>query len=258
MNTVLPKYRSSSILSTVVMSSAFLLLGKQFLSWETAFRFNPVSGVYESSTTLYSNGFRILNWCIDVPCLLAQLAVVTRPAKSEEPARQVLTRNFTIAGLLMVLLGYVGQFYEDKSDMTIMIIFGVAACVPFGYILYAALTELNYALTVVPRKVHWMVRTCQAIFIACWVLGYTLAFFLPAISFTVESVIARTLLYTFSDITSKVIYGILLTQICQARSDAERDPASSSTDGATAVAAPAHIVPESKVDALKSAAGTTA
>ncbi|MEL6616699.1 MAG: bacteriorhodopsin, partial [Bacteroidota bacterium] len=44
---VAPKYRISSVLSVVVMVSAFLLLYAQAQNWNTAFEFNTDSGMYE-------------------------------------------------------------------------------------------------------------------------------------------------------------------------------------------------------------------
>ena len=60
--TNLPKYRMSSILSVVVMVSALLLLFEQQNQWVEAL--NPTNG-----TGNFSNGFRYLNWLIDVPML---------------------------------------------------------------------------------------------------------------------------------------------------------------------------------------------
>ena len=43
---VAPKYRTSSVLSVVVMVSAFLILYSQSISWTNAFEFNAASGLY--------------------------------------------------------------------------------------------------------------------------------------------------------------------------------------------------------------------
>ncbi len=71
--TNLPKYRMSSVLSVVVMVSALLLLFEQQNQWVEAFTLN--NGVYEL-TGNFSNGFRYLNWLIDVPMLLIQILFV--------------------------------------------------------------------------------------------------------------------------------------------------------------------------------------
>lgn len=202
------KYYPSSYLSMIVMASAFILLFLQWFSWRNAFALGT-DGKFRVSGTTYSNGYRYLNWCIDVPCLLIQLTIVAQPNKVAE--NDALQRNFTIAGLLMVLLGYVGQFYEDEDDMSLLIIFGILACVPFIYVLYAATSVLTAAYGTAPKNCTWIITTILVIFYASWAGAYTLAYFAPAMGYNVESAIIRTGLYTGADILSKVIYGVLLT-----------------------------------------------
>ena len=69
-----PRYRISSALSAVVMASAFFELYQQYSVWNSAFVFN--GEVWERGTTAFSNGYRYMNWSIDVPVLLTQLLVV--------------------------------------------------------------------------------------------------------------------------------------------------------------------------------------
>lgn len=62
------QYRPSAVLSAVVMVSAFLILFRQLQGWEAAFAFD--GNVFRLTDSTFSNGFRYLNWSIDVPCLL--------------------------------------------------------------------------------------------------------------------------------------------------------------------------------------------
>jgi hypothetical protein len=68
----------SSVLSVVVMVSAFLLLFVQQTNWTSAFAYNSVTGLYEriANADGFTNGFRYLNWLIDVPMLLFQILFV--------------------------------------------------------------------------------------------------------------------------------------------------------------------------------------
>ena len=71
-----PRYQASSVLSAVVMVSAFLILFRQLNSWLDAFEFDgqvwkltvKELGTFTDST--FNNGYRYLNWSIDVPLLL--------------------------------------------------------------------------------------------------------------------------------------------------------------------------------------------
>ncbi|WKN30556.1 bacteriorhodopsin [Porifericola rhodea] len=75
---VAPTYRTSSILSVVVMVSAFLLLFVQAQNWSNTFNFDVERGKYylAEGADLFNNGYRYLNWMIDVPMLLFQILFV--------------------------------------------------------------------------------------------------------------------------------------------------------------------------------------
>jgi hypothetical protein len=64
---VAPRYRTSNVLSVVVMVSAFPILFFQQQNWYNAFAYNAGAGVYEriGDARLFSNGYRYLNWLID-------------------------------------------------------------------------------------------------------------------------------------------------------------------------------------------------
>jgi hypothetical protein len=46
---------------------------------------------------------------------------------------------------------------------------------------------------------------------------------MPVFSYTAEGVVVRQFIYTIADVVSKVIYGIILTQICMDESDAAEE-----------------------------------
>jgi len=75
-NSCLPKYRMSSIISVVVMTSAFLLLYTQKVSWSNAYSFLGDKYTLKSGEDLFTNGYRYLNWLIDVPMLVIQILFV--------------------------------------------------------------------------------------------------------------------------------------------------------------------------------------
>jgi bacteriorhodopsin len=140
-NTVLKKYRISSALSIVVMVSAFLILYHQYTSWAGNFIFDPISNLFiKNPETLFTNGFRYLNRLIDVPMLLLQLTfVVGIPVALANKARW----QFVASGALMIITGYIGQFYETANNMAMFWLFFVISCVFFVhvyYVLYQVIT----------------------------------------------------------------------------------------------------------------------
>ena len=108
-NNCLPKYRMSSVISVVVMVSAFLLLFIQKESWTAAYAFNGQAYALRPGADLFTNGYRYLNWLIDVPMLLIQILFVAEIVGAERT--KYMTR-FSFSGCLMIILGYIGQFYE--------------------------------------------------------------------------------------------------------------------------------------------------
>lgn len=81
---VAPRFRLSSVLSVVVMVSAFLLLYAQAGNWMTSFIFDQEKGRYflGEGQDLFNNGYRYINWLIDVPMLLFQILFVVSLIKS--------------------------------------------------------------------------------------------------------------------------------------------------------------------------------
>jgi len=134
-NSALPKYRMSAVISVVVMTSAFLLLFTQKQSWSDAFEFDGEAYVFKTGAELFTNGYRYLNWLIDVPMLLIQILFVAEIAGS---ARVRYMTRFTISGALMILLGYVGQFYEPgrlNENITAWISWGLLSTAFFVHVL---------------------------------------------------------------------------------------------------------------------------
>ena len=101
-NDNMPKYRMSSVLSVVVMVSAAILLFMQQQSWENSFVLNSNMDAFVVGESLFSNGFRYLNWLIDVPNLLIQILFV---AGIVGVAFRIYLRNFAMSGMLMIVTG---------------------------------------------------------------------------------------------------------------------------------------------------------
>lgn len=92
------------------MVSAFLELFQLSQDWRNAFNFTD--GLWQPTNDAFSNGFRYMNWSIDVPMLLLQLVVVLGLTRKEAVGYGV---QFIIGGLLMIYTGYIGQFYGTTN-----------------------------------------------------------------------------------------------------------------------------------------------
>lgn len=223
--TVAPKYRISSVLSVVVMVSAFLLLLIQQQNWTGAFTFDPSSGTYvtASDSDLFNNGYRYLNWLIDVPMLLFQILFVVTLTKSSFSS---IRNQFWFSGTAMILTGYVGQFYE-VTNPTIFFIWGFISTLFFIHILILMKRVINEGKESAPASAKKYLGSIWTLFLFSWML-YPGAYLMPYLfSFSLEpaltesAVVARHITYTVADVSSKVIYGILLTLAAQAMSKEE-------------------------------------
>lgn len=71
-----------------------------------------------------------------------------------------------------------------------------------------------------PPKAKKILSNIWILFLVTWML-YPIAYIMPAISMTADAVVIRQLLFTIADVWAKVIYGIMIMQVVQIRSEAE-------------------------------------
>lgn len=222
--TVSPRYRISSVLSVVVMVSAALLLYKQANNWSNAFVFDSEAGRYflGSGTDLFNNGFRYLNWLIDVPMLLFQILFVVTLKRSNFAN---VRNGFWFSGAAMIITGYIGQFYE-VTNVTNFFIWGAISTLFFFHILYLMRKVIKEGKEGVPEKARKAFSTIWVLFLISWML-YPGAYLMPHLAglegalFNEAGVVGRQITYTVADVISKVIYGVLLTVAAQAMSKAD-------------------------------------
>jgi bacteriorhodopsin len=214
---VAPRYRSMTTMSVVVMLSAALLLLRLDLSFGNAFVFDAASGQYVLGDATYSHGYRYLNWLIDVPLLLTQSFFVLNIAKKD-----LWGYRFKLggAGALMVVLGYVGQFYEVVDPLGGLLWWGIAATIPFIYFTAIFWRLTGDAVGYLPGAAATTMKQIRYLFLFSWNL-YIVAYVVPMFSISAGAAVTRTFIFTIADVLSKIIYGVLLGKIATARSVAE-------------------------------------
>lgn len=224
MKSVKRKYRISNVLSVVVMVSAALLLFVQQQNWVDALTFDPEMGRYMLSADgdLFNNGYRYLNWLIDVPMLLFQILFVVALTKSSFSS---IRNQFWISGAGMIITGYIGQYYE-VTDPTLFFVWGTISTLFFFHILWVMRKVITEGKEGAPPKAKKYIGAIWILFLFTWFL-YPGAYLMPYLFGGTEpalveaAVVGRHMTYTVADIGSKVIYGILLTLTAQEFSKAE-------------------------------------
>jgi bacteriorhodopsin len=209
-----PRYRIASVLGSIVMVSAFLLLYAQSQSWQNSFVY--ANNTFVPGDSIFSNGFRYLNWLIDVPLLLLQLVIVLGLAAAAARRLGIL---FVGSGVAMIVLGYIGQFYET-SNLTALWIWGAISTIFYIVLLYLTWTEIGKALPRMPDSAAAMMKLIRWVFIIFWTF-YPIAYIIPAILPTANGVVVRQLLFTTADIVAKVIYGVMITKVAMDLSKAD-------------------------------------
>lgn len=215
-----PPYRGATIMSIAVTTSAALLLLRLSTGFENAFVFDGTSYV-PTGEKPFSHGFRYLNWLIDVPLLLCQLLFAVTLT-----ARRTLSLRIRLAitGALMVVLGYIGQFYE-ATDLTLLLVWGALSTVPYVYFSVLIWRVIGEGMRERPGPVATTLRNLRLLFLFSWGL-YPIAYLVPAVQLalgdiTAEGAVVRTVLFTLADITSKIVAGVLLGKVLQVRSAEE-------------------------------------
>ena len=216
-----PKYKLTSILGAVVMASAFFELFELSALWNTAFSFDATTGLYVLGTdTAFSNGFRYTNWSIDVPVLLTQLLIVGGVAGRQFRSMWI---QFIVAGILMIYTGYVGQFFEAPNGGPPTIefwVWGAISTVFFFWIIWLAYRATYGRVDQMAESARGPMKAVFWLLVISWML-YPGGYLMPALWFDAGGVVARQITYTVADISSKVIYGVVLGVVAQRASAAE-------------------------------------
>ncbi len=207
------KFQMSNILSAVVMVSAFLLLYAQANNWSNSFTFDLERGRYflNAEGDLFNNGYRYLNWLIDVPMLLFQILFVVSLTTSKFTS---VRNQFWFSGALMIITGYIGQFYE-VSNLTAFFIWGAISSAFFFHILWLMRKVIKEGKVGIPEKGQKILGNIWVLFVISWFL-YPGAYLMPYLAgidgffYSEDGVMARQLTYTIADVSSKVVYGVFL------------------------------------------------
>lgn len=162
-----------------------------------------------------NEGYRYADWLITVPLLIVELLIVLGVAKAD---RTSLMFKLVPASILMIGLGYPGEVADGNGAKWT---FWVLALIPFTYILKTLYDELQKAGQRETGAVAKQIKNATYVLLSTW-LVYPIAYLFPI--FDANSEVLETLRqvgYTFADITSKCLYGLMILWIAKARTEAE-------------------------------------
>ena len=211
-----PRYRVVPILSAVVMASAGLSLMREFSLWEASYQFTGTMYAPLAEGETFTNAFRYGNWTITVPILLTQLAIAFALPRPELHKRSI---RMIIPAVLMVWTGLYGQFGET-GDFSQLNLWGVISTLFFAWLIFEVRGVITRGVATSPATLKAWPKNIWWYFLATWGL-YPIAYALPQLGFDGDIVVIRQLLFSIADISSKLIYGIILSRYVLRRSALE-------------------------------------
>ena len=213
---IAPRYRTATALSCIVMVSAGTILYGQSGLWETAFTYDEAQDAYVRADATFSNGFRYVNWMVTIPCLLTQLLIVL-DIRGNKLIKDAGTLILLAWG--MIITGYIGQLYE-VTDLGQLTLWGAISTVFFIAMNWIVGTRIFRGASVMPPTAAGAMRKVFWLMMFAWTL-YPLAYGIPYFAPSAEGVVIRQAFFTVADVSSKVIYGLMITYIAMQRSAAE-------------------------------------
>ncbi|APE26978.1 bacteriorhodopsin [Aurantiacibacter gangjinensis] len=217
-----PAFRATSIISAVVMVSAALEIGQLWMLWNESFAFNPATQTFQVvDGERFSNGYRYMNWMIDVPLLMTQLVVVAGFTGAALFKKWGL---LTFTGIAMIITGYVGQYFEPAAagiagyeNGEQLWIWGAISTVFMIWMILVLANAVRDPQGEASNEVRKGLINCFWFLVITWAI-YPIAYMWPVIDGSATGVVVRQTLYTVADVTSKLVFGVMLSQVALRRS----------------------------------------
>ncbi len=217
-----PGYRLSAYISAVVMVSAALELGQLWMLWNNSFIWDALTQQFVPALDeQFSNGYRYMNWMIDVPMLATQLVVVCGFAGKELRNKWA---TLTVAGILMILTGYVGQYFEPAvagvpgyEGAIQFWIWGLISTVFYIWMIFVLANAVRNPQGDPSDKVRSGLKFCFWFLLVTWSI-YPIAYAMPLFAPDADGVVVRQVIFTIADVTSKLVFGVILSMVALRRS----------------------------------------
>merc|ERR1712086_1162403 len=223
-------YKSAVAISGLVTLIACYHYFRIFNSWDDAYHiecdYGQNGGNASGDCTVTATGapfndaYRYMDWFLTVPLLLVEVVLIMN---LKEKATMVSVK-LGAAAALMIVLGYPGEISDSNGTRWL---FWALAMIPFCYIVYTLFVGLADSVKRQPESVRDLISNVRYVTIISW-LTYPIVFVLPMLGLKPSAnEIGIQVGYSFSDVISKCIVGLMVTYIAKVRSsgsDAESTP----------------------------------
>ena len=210
---VTPAYKTALTLSGLVCAIAAYHYFRIFESWNAAY--GVADGVVTATNVAFNDAYRYVDWLLTVPLLLIELVLVMRLSEAETLSKSVRLGS---AAALMIILGYPGEIAADNATRNL---WGIAATIPFLYIVYELFKGLGASIERQPENVRGLVKQARLLTFASWGF-YPLVYMIPYTNLSGAAVVTGVQLgYTIADLVAKAGVGVLVYLIAVRKSASE-------------------------------------
>ncbi len=210
---VTPAYKTALTLSGLVCAIAAYHYFRIFESWNAAY--GLAGGVVTATNVAFNDAYRYVDWLLTVPLLLIELVLVMRLSESETLSKSLRLGS---AAALMIILGYPGEIAPDNYHRSL---WGIAATIPFLYIVYELFKGLGASIERQPENVRGLVKQARLLTFASWGF-YPLVYMIPYTNLSGAAVVTGVQIgYTIADLVAKAGVGVLVYLIAVRKSASE-------------------------------------
>ena len=210
---VTPAYKTALTLSGLVCAIAAYHYFRIFESWNAAYGF--ADGVVTATNVAFNDAYRYVDWLLTVPLLLIELVLVMRLSEAETMSKSLRLGS---AAALMIILGYPGEIAADNATRNL---WGIAATIPFLYIVFELFKGLGASIERQPESVRGLVKQARLLTFASWGF-YPLVYMIPYTNLSGGSVVTGVQVgYTIADLIAKAGVGVLVYLIAVRKSGIE-------------------------------------
>ena len=210
-----PNYSIAVSLMAAVTAMACYHYFRIYDNWLLAFTQRGAG--YVPSGVPFSYAYRYADWMGTVPLLLTAVMLVLDMGR-QKTAR--LVTRMVIAAVLMIGLGYVGE--GQHTNMLLRTVWGLAACLPFAYILYILWGELSEVLKFESERVRTLFGTLRWVLLASWCF-YPLVYALPIFGLGgPQNVLLIQVGNSAADLLAKVGIGLFILAIAREKTEEEK------------------------------------
>jgi len=208
---VAPEYRTALTVSGLVTAIAAYHYFRIFESWNSAYTFE--NGVVASTSIIFNDAYRYVDWLLTVPLLLIELVLVMRLSREETMSKSLRLGS---AAALMIILGYPG---EIATDIPTRVLWGTLSAIPFVYIVWELFRGLGASIEQQPPGARNLVRKARLLTFASWGF-YPIVYMAPYAGLSGGTVTTTIQVgYTIADILAKAGLGILIFLIAVRKSE---------------------------------------